>query len=252
MPLPLQPELACPIWAPSGNADLRLGAVERRDVEFAAERRLHHRDRHAADRDRRRRAGRRRCGLTGEKCRDRPADRRACPASPSPASRMRVPSSTPAGTLTESVRSRVTRPAPAHSAQGSSIDLRRGPWQGGQVRSMAKKPCCARTRPWPPQVVQARARSPASRRSRSRPRRRPRSAVDGRGLAGERLLERDLQIVAQVRAALAARAAGRRRPPPIMSPNRSSKMSDIEAAKSSLESAGRRLPFSKAAWPKRS
>ena len=28
------------------------------------------------------------------------------------------------------------------------------PWQVGQVRSMAKKPCCARTRPWPAQVGQ--------------------------------------------------------------------------------------------------
>ena len=28
------------------------------------------------------------------------------------------------------------------------------PWQVGQVRSMAKKPCWARTRPWPAQVRQ--------------------------------------------------------------------------------------------------
>ena len=44
---------------------------------------------------------------------------------------MRVPSSTPAGTLTDRVRSRVTRPAPA---------------QFGQVRSIEKKPCVARER----------------------------------------------------------------------------------------------------------
>ena len=43
------------------------------------------------------------------------------PASPSPARRMRVPSSTPGGTLTDSVRSRVTRPDPLHDGHGSSM-----------------------------------------------------------------------------------------------------------------------------------
>src|SRR5579875_2259622 len=81
------------------------------------------------------------------------------PASPSPDSRMRVPSSTPAGTLTDSERSRVTRPEPAHLSQGLSIVWPR-PWQVGQVRSMAKKPCCARTRPCPPQVRQVTGREP--------------------------------------------------------------------------------------------
>src|SRR5690349_825804 len=66
---------------------------------------------------------------------------------------MRVPSSTPAGMLTESVRSRVTRPAPPQDAQGSSITSPR-PWQFGQVRSMEKNPCVARTLPAPPQVGQ--------------------------------------------------------------------------------------------------
>src|SRR5664280_3892639 len=66
---------------------------------------------------------------------------------------MRVPSSTPAGTLTDSVRSRVTRPAPPQRSHGLSIVTPRPP-QVGQVRSMAKKPCWARTRPWPAQVLQ--------------------------------------------------------------------------------------------------
>ena len=61
------------------------------------------------------------------------------PASPSPASRMRVPSSTPGGMLTESVRSRVTRPEPVQDGQASSIIWPR-PWQPGQVRSSVKKP----------------------------------------------------------------------------------------------------------------
>ncbi len=75
------------------------------------------------------------------------------PASPSSASRMRVPSSTPFGMLMESVRSFVWRPVPPQPWQGSSITSPR-PWQEMQARSMAKKPCCARMRPEPPQVGQ--------------------------------------------------------------------------------------------------
>ena len=67
---------------------------------------------------------------------------------------MRVPSSMPAGMLTESVRVSLTRPAPAHFVQGSDTTSPR-PWQVGQVRSMWKKPpWLARTRPAPPQVGQ--------------------------------------------------------------------------------------------------
>src|ERR1700758_5768465 len=66
---------------------------------------------------------------------------------------MRVPSSTPAGIFTDSVRSRVTRPEPAHDSHGVSIDWPR-PWQFGQVRSSVKKPCAWRTRPWPPHIGQ--------------------------------------------------------------------------------------------------
>ena len=64
-----------------------------------------------------------------------------------------MPSSTPAGTLTESVRSRVTRPAPAQFGQGLSITWPR-PWQAEQVRSSVKKPWVWRTLPLPPQVGQ--------------------------------------------------------------------------------------------------
>src|SRR5277367_733925 len=67
---------------------------------------------------------------------------------------MRVPSSTPAGMLTDKVRSRVTRPEPEHDAQGLSIDWPR-PWQLGQVRSSVKKPWAWRTLPCPPHIAQA-------------------------------------------------------------------------------------------------
>src|SRR5262245_19169536 len=82
------------------------------------------------------------------------------PASPSPASLIRVPSSTPTGMVTDSVRSRVTRPAPLHDGQGVSIVSPR-PWHDGQVRSMVKKPCVARTLPIPPQVRQVVGAVPA-------------------------------------------------------------------------------------------
>ncbi len=74
---------------------------------------------------------------------------------------MRLPSSTPAGIETESVFSRRTRPWPAQTRQGFSM-TRPPPWQVGQVRSMVKKPCCARTRPWPWQVGQVTGFEPAS------------------------------------------------------------------------------------------
>ena len=62
--------------------------------------------------------------------------------------------------LTESVRSRVSRPAPPQPGQGSSMISPR-PWQFGQVLSMEKKPCCALTRPAPPQVGQGFGLEPA-------------------------------------------------------------------------------------------
>ena len=81
------------------------------------------------------------------------------------------------------------------------------PWQEGQVRSMVKKPWLARTLPAPPQVGQVDGLVPALA---------PRAGAglagdagrhaDLRGLAGEGFGERDLHVVAQVGAALAARA----------------------------------------------
>ena len=120
---------------------------------------------------------------------------------------MRVPSSMPAGMLTESLRSSVMRPAPAHSGQGSEITSPR-PWQAGQVRSIEKKPCAARMRP-----VTVAGRADARLRAAA-------GAAAGAGLAddlarhldlggaaGIGLLERDLHVVAEVAAALAAGAA---------------------------------------------
>src|SRR5918998_1334199 len=66
---------------------------------------------------------------------------------------MRVPSSTPAGTETDRVRSRCTRPAPPQTLHGFRT-VRPLPPQVGQVRSIRKKPCCARTLPAPWQVPQ--------------------------------------------------------------------------------------------------
>ena len=111
--------------------------------------------------------------------------------------------------------------------QGSDTTSPR-PWQVGQVRSMWKKPpWLARTRPAPPQVGQVFGLVPGL-----EPEPEQRLAGDaGRhldldGLAGEGLLQRDLEIVAEVGAAL---AAGARAPPPRKSPKNSSKMSAKEA-----------------------
>ncbi len=75
------------------------------------------------------------------------------PASPSPVRRMRSPVSTPAGTFTDRVFCSSTRPCPWQEPQGSEIILP-VPWQRGQVCWTEKKPCCMRTWPIPPQVVQ--------------------------------------------------------------------------------------------------
>ena len=71
-----------------------------------------------------------------------------------------MPSSTPGGTLTESVRSRVTRPEPMQFGHGLSITWPR-PWQATQVRSSVKKPWVWRTLPAPPQVAQVFGLEPA-------------------------------------------------------------------------------------------
>ena len=69
---------------------------------------------------------------------------------------MRVPSSTPAGIATCRLRSRCTVPAPWQTLHGLRITRPRPP-QVAQVRSIRKKPCCARTLPAPLQVGQVSA-----------------------------------------------------------------------------------------------
>ena len=118
-----------------------------------------------------------------------------------------MPSSTPCGILTDSVRSRVTRPEPEQDGQASSIIWPR-PWQPGQVRSSVKKPWACRTRPGAAAHraglrlgagLGAGARAGfAGDRDRN---------LDLRGLAVEGFLQRDFHVVAQVGAALAAAAA---------------------------------------------
>ncbi len=67
--------------------------------------------------------------------------------------------STPGGMVTDSVFSCWRRPLPRQSPQGSSI-IWPLPRQVGQVCWMEKKPCCMRTWPWPPQVLQVRGVEP--------------------------------------------------------------------------------------------
>ena len=118
-----------------------------------------------------------------------------------------MPSSTPCGILTDSVRSRVTRPEPAQDGQASSIIWPR-PWQPGQVRSSVKKPCACRTRPAPPHIEQVfglvPALAPVPEQDLAGDRDRD---LDLRGLAEKRLFQRDFHVVAQVGAALAPAAA---------------------------------------------
>ncbi len=74
---------------------------------------------------------------------------------------MRVPSSTPGGMSTLSVRSFCTWPVPLQALHGFLITLP-VPRQVEQLRSMVKKPCCARTLPMPEQVGHCSALWPGS------------------------------------------------------------------------------------------
>ena len=73
------------------------------------------------------------------------------PASPSPASLILVPVSTPGGMLTLSFFDFSTLPCPLHKRQGFFM-IWPLPEQVGQVLSTVKKPCCALTFPIPEQV----------------------------------------------------------------------------------------------------
>ena len=120
-----------------------------------------------------------------------------------------MPSSTPAGTLTDSDLRFSTRPSPRQAGQGSAI-VSPTPRQVGQVCSTTKKPWRARTWPRPPHIAQD-VRRGAGLGARAV------AGLAGRGgvdleldlAAVKGVLELDLEIVAQVRAApdVAARAA---------------------------------------------
>src|SRR5207248_7276254 len=75
------------------------------------------------------------------------------PDSPSPGTRRRDPSSTPAGILTERPFSSRIRPAPLQLAHGSLITFPAPP-HCGHVRATAKKPCEYRICPRPAQPLQ--------------------------------------------------------------------------------------------------
>jgi hypothetical protein len=81
------------------------------------------------------------------------------------------------------------------------------PLQFGQVCSTAKKPCCIRTEPRPPQVLQPTGEEPGLRAAAvaGAALHRQRQA-DGDGVAEGRLLELELELVAQVGAAEHPRA----------------------------------------------
>ncbi len=121
---------------------------------------------------------------------------------------MRVPSSTSPGILTDSLRRLRARPSPLHIRHGSAMTSPL-PRQVGQPRSTTKKPCCARTLPAPPHEPQVRAQSDEF----VQPRPRQVSHCELVSMVmldlepGECLLERQLEVVAQVGAARRVRAA---------------------------------------------
>ena len=129
--------------------------------------------------------------------------------------------------------------------------MRPVPRQFGQVRSMVKKPCCARTLPSPEQVGHVSGFEPASapvplQASQA-------SAVgtlDLRRFAVEGFFERDLQIVAQIAAAILTAA-------PLLPAHELAEqiVENIGEGRGEIEAgplAARRRHCSNAAWPKRS
>ena len=178
---------------------------------------------------------------------------------------MRVPSSTPAGIVTCKLRSLVTRPWPPHELQGSLITWPR-PAHVGQARSTVKKPDCERTAPAPPQVPQVFGWVPGLA---PEPLHGSQVTDEGTRTVAVFPVKASVRLISKLnRKSLPRWAEAPARPlrarcpppaaprcPPIKSPNKSSKISDIEELNSGPNPAppGRcPPPFSKAAWPKRS
>ena len=124
------------------------------------------------------------------------------PTSPSPCSRSCWPVAMPAGILTVILRSRATRPAPRHALHGL-VMIRPAPRHCGQVRATVKKPCWKRTWPWPRHCGQVAGDDPAA-----APDPLQVSQFSWRGIWIDvsapcaDFLERDLEVVAQISAAL--------------------------------------------------
>src|SRR5271165_3473302 len=172
------------------------------------------------------------------------------PASPSPAKRIRVESSTPAGMLTDSTRSRVTRPLPEHTWQGFCIISPR-PEQVMQVRSMVKNPWLARTLPKPWQVGHVMGLEPASAPA---PPQASQVTEAGTRICAALPVNASTREISMLYLRSEPRSLAllpRERRPPMNSPKRSSKISDIEAEKSAPKPypAPLAAPCSKAAWP---
>ena len=171
-----------PLWVPSGIVTFARPPSQRRYLDRPAKRGRYERNGRAAvqivpvaleDRMRVRWRG---------KCRDRLAGPPFRPAWPSPVRRMRVPSSTPGGISTESVRSFCTCPCAAAGLAGFAHDAAFA-LAFGQVRSIVKKPCCARTLPAPEQVEQASGAVPGF------------GAAAAAGLAGDGCGDADFRIL---------------------------------------------------------
>ena len=221
MPLPRRRK-TLPLWVSGRNLDLR-GAVERRNLDLAAERGGGEADRHLAVQvvvvaleDRVRPSGA--SGRTGRRAGRR--SRRARPRRTGGCGRprRRLPGSSPPASCASSPGRRRCR---WRTASGIILPL---PWQRGQVCWIEKKPCCMRTWPWPWQVGQVCGLVPglAPAAVAGLARLRGRDADLGLG-AARGLLERDLEVVAQIRAAVDASV--RERPWPKMSLKMSPKAS---------------------------
>ena len=248
MPLPREAERR-PDCVPSGTFTRGLAAVDGRHLELAAERRRHHRDRHAAMQ----------VGAVAleERVRLERQENVEVARRPAAHARLALAGEADAGAVLDAGRHVDRERALARDAAGAGavrariVDDLAAALAGEQVRSIVKKPwVCARV-PAPPQVGQVFGLEPGL-----APVPEQASQVTEVGmrtcavLPAIGLLERDLQVVAQVGAALAAAAAAA--PPPPRSPKKSSK---IRRSRGEIVAEAVRPPAppcSKAAWPKRS